>query len=91
MRAPVLVTAEAADLSFVTGFLADLFHLDTVGLTAGVSLADDLGLDSLSMVEIIIEFENLFGIEIPNTETLKLCRVSDLMALYARRNCFLLA
>ena len=46
-------------------------------ITEGASFMDDLGADSLDTVELIMEMEEEFGIEIPDEEAEKLATVSD--------------
>ncbi len=41
------------------------------------SFVDDLDVDSLAMVEIIVECENAFGVTIPDEESKKLVTVGD--------------
>lgn len=45
------------------------------------SLADDLDIDSLAAVELALELENEFGIEIEDEELAKLKTVQDVMDL----------
>ncbi|WP_297750443.1 acyl carrier protein [uncultured Tessaracoccus sp.] len=44
------------------------------------SFGDDLGVDSLSMVEIIYECEERFGVEIPDEDSKDLKTVGDAVA-----------
>lgn len=44
------------------------------------SFVDDLGVDSLSMVEIIYECEERFGVEIPDEDAKNLKTVGDAVA-----------
>ena len=44
------------------------------------SFVDDLGVDSLSMVEIIYECEERFGVEIPDEDSKDLKTVGDAVA-----------
>lgn len=44
------------------------------------SFVDDLGVDSLSMVEIIYECEERFGVEIPDEDSKNLKTVGDAVA-----------
>ena len=46
-------------------------------ITEAASFMDDLGADSLDSVELIMEMEEEFGIEIPDEEAEKLATVGD--------------
>lgn len=48
------------------------------------SFIDDLGVDSLSMVEIIYECEDKFGVEIPDEDAKNLKTVGDAVAYIER-------
>ncbi|SDL66078.1 acyl carrier protein [Tessaracoccus oleiagri] len=48
------------------------------------SFVDDLGVDSLSMVEIIYECEDKFGVEIPDEDAKNLKTVGDAVAYIER-------
>ena len=43
-------------------------------------LANDLGADSLDTVELLMEFEKVFGIKIPDEETSGIATVGDAIA-----------
>ena len=43
----------------------------------GASFIDDLGADSLDTVELVMAFEEEFGIEIPDEEAEKITRVKE--------------
>lgn len=46
-------------------------------LTDGASFIEDLGADSLDIVELVMEFEKEFNIDIPDEEAEKLRTVGD--------------
>jgi acyl carrier protein len=46
-------------------------------LTDGASFIEDLGADSLDIVELVMEFEKAFNIEIPDEDAEKLRTVGD--------------
>jgi acyl carrier protein len=65
---------------------ADLANIiaECTGATAGdlrleADLADDLGIDSLSMVEIIVTVQDEFGVSIPDQELKSLRIVQDVV------------
>ena len=49
-------------------------------LTDEASFIDDLGADSLDIVELVMEFEKEFNIDIPDEEAEKLRTVGDAMS-----------
>jgi len=46
-------------------------------VTSGASFVDDLGADSLDTVEMVMAFEEEFGIEIPDEDAEKIKTVQD--------------
>ncbi len=51
--------------------------VDAVKVTDNASFIDDLGADSLDTVELVIAFEEEFGIEIPDDAAEKIVTVKD--------------
>ena len=49
-------------------------------LTEGASFIEDLGADSLDIVELVMEFEKEFNIDIPDEDAEKLRTVGDAVA-----------
>jgi acyl carrier protein len=45
----------------------------------GASFTNDLGADSLDTVELVMAFEDEFGVEVPDEEAEKLLTVSDVV------------
>lgn len=52
---------------------------DDSKITLDTTFIDDLGADSLDVVELIIALEEEFSIEIPETEAEKIVKVSDVV------------
>ncbi len=48
-------------------------------VTEGASFIDDLGADSLDIVELVMKMEEEFGIEIPDEEAEKIKTVNDVI------------
>ncbi|MDI6889774.1 MAG: acyl carrier protein [Thermodesulfovibrionales bacterium] len=46
-------------------------------ITAETSFVEDLGADSLDTVELVMAFEETFGIEIPDEDAEKIVKVKD--------------
>jgi acyl carrier protein len=51
--------------------------VDEAEVTAGASFQDDLGADSLDIVELVMAFEETFEIEIPDEDAEKIKTVQD--------------
>jgi len=54
-------------------------------LTDNASFIEDLGADSLDIVELVMEFEKEFNIDIPDEDAEKLKTVGDAMAYLNRK------
>jgi len=68
------VTDIAAEVRTI---LAYHLGIEEAKLTDEARLAEDLGADSLDLVEIVMSFEEQFGIEIPNHAATGLTTVGD--------------
>ena len=64
----------------VKSIIVDQLGVDSDEVTAGASFTDDLGGDSLDIVELVMAFEEEFDIEIPDEEAEKISTVSDAIA-----------
>jgi len=71
-------------MSNVTGRVIEIVveHLgvDAAKVSESSSFVDDLGADSLDTVELVMKFEEEFGIEIPDTAAEKIATVKDAIA-----------
>ena len=61
----------------VKDIIIDKLGAEEGKITKAASFMDDLGADSLDTVELIMEMEEEFGIEIPDEEAEKLATVGD--------------
>ena len=61
----------------VKSVIADQLGVDESTITMDSSFVDDLGADSLDLVELIMGLENEFDIEIPDEEAEKIQTVGD--------------
>ena len=61
----------------VTSIIAEQLGVDTEEVTLKSSFTDDLGADSLDIVELVMAFEEEFGIEIPDEDSEKIAKVQD--------------
>ena len=63
--------------SKVTAIIVDKLGVDECEVRPDASLTNDLGADSLDTVELIMEFENQFGLSIPDNIAEKISTVGD--------------
>lgn len=63
--------------SKVKAIIADKLGVEESQVTNEANFQTDLGADSLDTVEMIMEFEKEFGIEIPDEDTQKIDTVGD--------------
>ena len=61
----------------VTEIVVDKLNVDAGDVTEEASFQDDLGADSLDLVELIMAFEEEFGIDIPDEDAEKMVVVAD--------------
>jgi acyl carrier protein len=63
--------------SKVKQIIVDELGVEESEVTMNASFIEDLGADSLDTVELVMRFEEEFGIEIPDEEAEKILKVSD--------------
>ena len=63
--------------SKVKAIIVDKLGVDEAEVVATASFTNDLGADSLDTVELIMEFEKQFGINIPDDQAEKITTVGD--------------
>jgi acyl carrier protein len=64
----------------VKAIIADQLMVDIAEITDESSFVEDLGADSLDTVELIMEFEDEFGIEISDEDAEKISSVGEAIA-----------
>jgi acyl carrier protein len=69
----------------VTRTLADALHIDVSLIQPDTRLREDLGIDSLTLLELVMKTENVFGITIEDAELVSIRRVSDVVAIIDRK------
>ena len=64
----------------IVEMMCEQFDLTPEAISAETSFVDDLGIDSLDVVELVMELEDAFGLdEIPEEELKKMQTVGDLV------------
>jgi acyl carrier protein len=61
----------------VQSIIVEQLGVDADQVTSSASFTDDLGADSLDVVELVMAFEEEFGIEIPDEDAEKIAKVED--------------
>lgn len=61
----------------VKGIIVDKLGVEPSEVTESANFTNDLGADSLDTVELLMEFEKVFGIKIPDEETATIATVKD--------------
>lgn len=70
--------AEGRDITAeVTRIIIEQLDVDEAAVKSAASFIDDLGADSLGLVELVLAFEEAFEIDIPDEDTEKIRTVQD--------------
>ncbi len=64
----------------VKEIIVEQLGVDAEKVTADAKFIEDLGADSLDTVELVMAFEDKFGVEVPDEEAEKLKAVADVVA-----------
>ena len=64
-------------LNQIKKIVVDKLDVNESKITENAKFIDDLGADSLDTVELIMQFEEEFGLEIPDEEAEKILSVKD--------------
>lgn len=63
----------------VSKIVVEHLGVDAAKVTPNASFIDDLGADSLDTVELVMAFEEAFGVEIPDDAAEKITTVKDVV------------
>jgi acyl carrier protein len=69
----------------VKGILADQLNIDAGKVSMDARFREDLGADSLDLVELIMAFEDEFGGEISDEDAQKITTVGDAVSFLEKR------
>ena len=73
-------------LDRIIEIINEQLNIDDAVITEETSFKDDLGVDSLDLLELVMAFEEEFGISIPDEEALKMKTVKDIVELIDSKN-----
>ena len=65
----------------VKQIIVEQLQVDDAEVTPGASFQEDLGADSLDLVELVMELEEEFGITIPEERAERITTIGDAIAL----------
>ncbi|AEG59998.1 acyl carrier protein [Desulforamulus ruminis] len=74
-----------ATIDKVKSIIVDQLGVDESDVTIDASFVDDLGADSLDIVELVMALEEEFGLEIPDEEAEKIRTVGDAVKFIQER------
>ena len=69
----------------VKAIIVDKLGVEETEVTETANFTNDLGADSLDTVELLMEFEKVFGIKIPDEETSDIITVADAVKKVAEK------
>lgn len=69
----------------IKAILVKHLKVDPATITEKTNLQEDLGADSLDLVEIVMEMEEVFGISIPDSDITKVKTIGDAIAYIESR------
>lgn len=64
----------------VKEIIAEILDLKVEDIKDEASILDDLGADSIAVMEIVMELEGEYGVEVPTEDVLNLKTVNDIVA-----------
>ena len=80
------MAAEGRDIpAEVTSIIKEQLDVEDSQITPDASFIDDLGADSLAIVELVLAFEEQFEIDIPDEDTEKIRTVGDAISYIGSR------
>lgn len=69
----------------VKGIIAEQLGVDPAEVKEDSSFVDDLGADSLDIVELVMAFEEAFDLDIPDEDAEKISKVKDAVGYIRER------
>ena len=75
-----------SDVEKIKQIISKELEIDETEVVDSASLIDDLGADSLSVMELMIAFDDEFGVEVPEEDYDKLLTVGDIVNYITSNN-----
>ena len=75
-----------SDVEKIKQIISKELEIDEAEVVDTASLIDDLGADSLSVMELMIAFDDEFGVEVPEEDYDKLLTVGDIVNYITSNN-----
>ena len=69
--------SEQEVLDKVIQFISERFSVDVLKITKDTTFQEDLGADSLDVVELVMELEDIFGIQISDEDAEQIVTIGD--------------
>ena len=69
--------SEQEVLEKVIQLISERFSVDVLKITKDTTFQEDLGADSLDVVELVMELEDIFGIQISDEDAEKIVTIGD--------------
>ena len=85
LRGGELIMSSEEIFEKIKNIIIEQLQVSETAVTEEASFIDDLGADSLDLVELIMALEEEFGIEIPDTDAEKVVTVGDVVS-YIKEN-----
>ena len=63
----------------IKAIIAEVLNVDENEITMETTFTDDLGADSLDLFELVMAFEEEYGVEIPSEDLEKITTVGDIV------------
>lgn len=70
----------------ITEILAEQLDAEREAMTMDTKIADDLGADSLDLVDLLMSIEDEFGIEIPDEDVENIQTIGDIVEYINRKS-----
>lgn len=78
--------AQSETFETVKKIIVDRFGVDEDRVTPEMTFKEDLGADSLDIVELVMEMEDVFGTEISDEDAEKITTVGDAVSYINEKN-----